>query len=1046
MNTFLIGLWAFGLFVGQNPAPTEPVRAVIYSPQGDLVYAGQGSSLVMVNTSDGSLLKKMPSGFSQVTALALSKDGKKLAMAEGNPGQKGSIRVFHIGANRLPVGGELVFEAHKDLIHDLAFHPNGDMLASCSYDKLVKIWSVQDKKLLQELKDHSDAVNSLGFNHDGTLFASTGSDRAVKVWEVASWKKLHTLSDPTDWMYTLHWHPSRNLLAGGGVDQTIRVWDISKDSAKLQNSVFAHSAPVRQLRWNPTGSHMVSVGEDKSWKVWDTKKYSEALTKLGLADTPFCVAFHPAKQEVAIGKMDSKLDSLDATNGKMLQVLLPAKKPKPVAGSITPNFMTLGTRKVLTLEAKNLQLPLSAKTSDPGVNPGKLEQSKSGAFVLEVHATPIAKVGDCKIILNSASGEQLEWNLEIDRYSRVFESNENDSRVTGQKIHLPATLKGNLSRAGDCDWYVFERKKGDEIAVQLNHDAEAKNFSPVLSLHSPDGRLLVESSQGLLAHKCEQEGTYSLEVRDREFRGGTSTGSYRLHLGDFPLVTSIFPRGWKAGEKTTWKLEGVGLGGKNTLEASIPATAKLGEKVSLDQLLGKPLTGGDMSSVVASFTPEVVFKKSDPATLLPFPGVGNAEFTTAREVHVWEISAKKGQRVLVETMASRIGASVDTFVEILDSKGQPLPWKLLRGTARTFTIFRDHDSFNPGIRIEAWNELAVDDYVLIGTDLMRIRALPRNPDDDCRFYQLDGRRLGYLGTTPTHHYLGQPIIKVEFHAPGTNLPPNGLPQVVLFHQNDDGGPRFAKDSHLVFDPPEDGKYLIRVREMQDRHGAGVSYRLEVRPPELDFEIRVNNNAIRVPAGSGIPVNVDLVRKDEFMDSVEVTMEDLPKGFHAPKLVFPSGEVSATFSLFAEANAPKVDAGAKDVTIRARGVIHGKTVERVTKLKAPLLADPGDIQTFTGVEKLVAKAGTNTKLQVKIERRNKFEARVPLDVQGLPHGARVLNVGLNGILITPRETERTIDIQVDSWLAPGEYPFVVLARQEGKNLQYAAKSVVLQVVR
>jgi len=134
MNTFLIGLWAFGLFVGQNPAPTEPVRAVVYSPQGDLVYAGQGSSLVMVNTSDGRLLKKIPSGFSQVTALALSKDGKKLAMAEGNPGQKGSIRIFHIGANRLPVDGELVFEAHKDLIHDLAFHPNGDMLASCSYD------------------------------------------------------------------------------------------------------------------------------------------------------------------------------------------------------------------------------------------------------------------------------------------------------------------------------------------------------------------------------------------------------------------------------------------------------------------------------------------------------------------------------------------------------------------------------------------------------------------------------------------------------------------------------------------------------------------------------------------------------------------------------------------------------------------------------------------------------------------------------------------------------------------------------------------------
>jgi hypothetical protein len=84
--------------------------------------------------------------------------------------------------------------------------------------------------------------------------------------------------------------------------------------------------------------------------------------------------------------------------------------------------------------------------------------------------------------------------------------------------------------------------------------------------------------------------------------------------------------------------------------------------------------------------------------------------------------------------------------------------------------------------------------------------------------------------------------------------------------------------------------------------------------------------------------------------------------------------------------------------------------------------------------------------VKIERGNGFTGRVPLDVRGLPHGSRVLDIGLNGILVTPKETERLVTIQVDSWIEPGSYPFVVLSKQEGKNVEFAAKTVIMNVVK
>ena len=70
--------------------------------------------------------------------------------------------------------------------------------------------------------------------------------------------------------------------------------------------------------------------------------------------------------------------------------------------------------------------------------------------------------------------------------------------------------------------------------------------------------------------------------------------------------------------------------------------------------------------------------------------------------------------------------------------------------------------------------------------------------------------------------------------------------------------------------------------------------------------------------------------------------------------------------------------------------------------------------------------------------------MPLEVQGLPHGVRVLDIGLNGILITRAETTRTFVLYAEPWVKPMNHPFVVLAKREGKNTEHAAKSVLLKV--
>src|SRR5207244_7672538 len=111
------------------------------------------------------------------------------------------------------------------------------------------------------------------------------------------------------------------------------------------------------------------------------------------------------------------------------------------------------------------------------------------------------------------------------------------------------------------------------------------------------------------------------------------------------------------------------------------------------------------------------------------------------------IRAKKGQQLVVEALARRAGSPVDPVIEILDEGGKPVPRAVLRATAKTYTVFRDHDSAGSGIRIEAWNDLAIDDYLLADGELIRIVALPKGPGADFQFHQVAGRRGGSLATT-----------------------------------------------------------------------------------------------------------------------------------------------------------------------------------------------------------------------------------------------------------------------------------------------------------
>src|SRR5262249_49195440 len=154
--------------------------------------------------------------------------------------------------------------------------------------------------------------------------------------------------------------------------------------------------------------------------------------------------------------------------------------------------------------------------------------------------------------------------------------------------------------------------------------------------------------------------------------------------------------------------------------------------------------------------------------------------------------------------------------------------------------------------------------------------------------------------------------------------------------------------------------------------------------------------------------------------------------------------STTFALYAEPTATNPDVKHPPLKLVATAMIEGKEVRHEANGALPKAVEPGDIVTTVTQPIVTLKPGQETRMLVKVDRRNGFKGRIPLDVQGLPHGVRVLHIGLNGILVTERDTEREVFLYAEPWVKSMEHPFVVLANREGKGTQHAAKSVLLKV--
>jgi hypothetical protein len=441
----------------------------------------------------------------------------------------------------------------------------------------------------------------------------------------------------------------------------------------------------------------------------------------------------------------------------------------------------------------------------------------------------------------------------------------------------------------------------------------------------------------------------------------------------------------------------------------------------------------------------------DHAQLITVPAQihGAIEGSEASETDVdqFRFESKQGQTWMIEVRAAREGSPLDSVVRVVDAEGKPIPRLLLRAMRDSYFTFRGKDSVQTGdFRLHNWEEMTLNQFLYAAGEVVKLYTYPRGPDSGFNVYPNFGQRHAFFDTTPVTHALQESCYVVTPYPPGTDLPANGLPVFPLFFENDDESQRrWGADSLLTFTAPADGQYVVQIEDVRKFQGSDFKYQLSVRVPRPDFRAKMLTESLNVPQGSGQKFGVELERIDGFQGEVTIEIEGLPDWLQVTQpLVVEQGHLRAwgTLNTRDDRSVPAVD---DEVTAQvfATAVVDGQAVRHEVGDWGPIRAVEAatvsiDFEGNSGdghgpVPVLEIQAGTTTTARIRIERHGEsgpvsFGSEEA--VVNAPHGVYVGNTGLNGVLITERETERTLFVHAEAWTPASERLVFVEASVKG----------------
>lgn len=406
------------LHVPTIPTKTDrsPITAVDWSADGKAIAIARYSQVQIIAKENSKVLQTLEDFPGKVTSVHFCLDDDHLMTSSGVTGLGGVAALWNWQT------GEKVreYKGHRDLMFDAAVSPNGELLATCSYDRSMLLWDLKSGENIREFVGHNGAIYDLEFSADSQTLVSASADSTCKVWRVKDAERMDTLGQPLKEQYRVSLSPDGRSVAAAGADNRIRIWRLVSNSAPKINPLlfarYAHEGPIISLQYTPDGKHLVSIAEDKTIKVWETKTYTETQLIDGESEVAMALAIAPDSRQFIMGRLDGSIDyqeitqsapvdSGDETAIAIVPQSLKPQEPKKLKEK-EPN-QTAQTAQAVTLPAI-IEGEINLKGADVDADCYQFSAKTGEEWVFEINAARSKSLLDSTIEVLTKDGKPIE--------------------------------------------------------------------------------------------------------------------------------------------------------------------------------------------------------------------------------------------------------------------------------------------------------------------------------------------------------------------------------------------------------------------------------------------------------------------------------------------------------------------------------------------------------------------------------------------------------------------------------------------------------------
>ena len=159
---------------------------------------------------------------------------------------------------------EGVFKGHESKVYDIV-KLDDERIVSCGEEGMLNIWIIETKGVMKSVIEHEQGVLALCKMQNGQI-TSASKDKSIKIWDMKSMTCKNTISNAhSDWVTSLC-EITEGTLASGGRDNLVKLWDM--ESNECIKVFEGHCGTIINII-KEEGLKVITCSCDNTIKIWN---------------------------------------------------------------------------------------------------------------------------------------------------------------------------------------------------------------------------------------------------------------------------------------------------------------------------------------------------------------------------------------------------------------------------------------------------------------------------------------------------------------------------------------------------------------------------------------------------------------------------------------------------------------------------------------------------------------------------------------------------------------------------------------------------------